>query len=281
MEVRGRTVSKFLTFARTNLPSHGDGPDQSIFPSSADTFEKPVENDSAFSQWLHSTFFRAVHKSGVLHDPAGILGAGRRGFEMTIYGYARVSTSGQELDIQLAQLKAVGCARIFCEKESGAKDDRHELKRLFRAIKRGDVVIVAALDRLTRGGPFKTLSILHDITSRGAAYRSLAEPWADTTHELGEVLAALVGYIARKTREDIIRRTAAGRERARAMGVKFGRKPKLSEADRQRARARLAAGETRGAVALSYHVSCSTISRLGGCRSASKPPPPDITETAG
>ena len=66
------------------------------------------------------------------------------------------------------------------------------------------------------------LSVLAEITSRGAAYKSLAEPWADTTHELGEVLAALVGYIARKTREDILRRTAAGRERARLRGVKFG-----------------------------------------------------------
>ena len=65
-------------------------------------------------------------------------------------------------------------------------------------------------------------SVLAEITSRGAAYKFLAEPWADTTHELGEVLAALVGYIARKTREDILGRTAAGRERARLRGVKFG-----------------------------------------------------------
>jgi DNA invertase Pin-like site-specific DNA recombinase len=181
---------------------------------------------------------------------------------MPIYGYARVSSCGQELDLQLAELRAAGCGRIFCEKESGARDDRRELKRMLRALKPGDVVIVSALDRLTRGGPFKTLSILNDITSRGAAYRSLAEPWADTTHELGEVLAALVGYIARKTREDIIRRTTAGRERARANGVKFGRRPKLSASQRREALDRRAAGESQSAVARSYNVSCSTISRL-------------------
>jgi len=181
---------------------------------------------------------------------------------MPIYGYARVSTCGQELDLQLAELRAVGCTRIFCEKETGARDDRRELRRLLRALKPGDVVIVSALDRLTRGGPYKTLSILHDMTSRGAAYRSLAEPWADTTHELGEVLAALVGYIARKTREDIIRRTTAGRERARANGVKFGRKPKLSPSEQQQALERRAAGESQSAVASSFKVSCSTISRL-------------------
>lgn len=181
---------------------------------------------------------------------------------MPTYGYARVSTVGQELDIQLEQLREAGCIRLFCEKESGAKDDRRQLRRMLKTVKPGDVVIVSALDRLTRGGPFKTLSILNEITSRGAAYRSLAEPWADTTHELGEVLAALVGYIARKTREDIIRRTSAGRERARANGVRFGRKPKLTPVEQQEARARRAAGERQSSVALTYNVSCSTISRL-------------------
>lgn len=181
---------------------------------------------------------------------------------MAVYGYARVSTAGQELDIQLAQLRAAGCGRVFCEKESGTRDDRRELRRMLRALRSDDVVIVAALDRLTRGGPFKTLSILNEITSRRAAYKSLAEPWADTTHELGEVLAALVGYIARKTREDIIRRTAAGRERAMANGVKFGRRPKLSPNERQQALARRAAGESQSAVARTFNVSCSTISRL-------------------
>jgi DNA invertase Pin-like site-specific DNA recombinase len=111
---------------------------------------------------------------------------------MSVYGYARVSTCGQELDIQLAQLRAAGCVEIFCEKESGVKDDRRAHRRLLRQLRPGDVVIVAALDRLTRGGPFKMLCALDEITSRGASYKSLAEPWADTTHELGEVLAEVV-----------------------------------------------------------------------------------------
>jgi DNA invertase Pin-like site-specific DNA recombinase len=123
-------------------------------------------------------------------------------------------------------------------------------------------VIVSALDRLTRGGPFKMLSVLAEITSRGAAYRSLAEPWADTTHELGEVLAALVGYIARKTREDILRRTAAGRERARLRGVRFGRRPKLSPDEKQQAVRRRSSGEPLSTIAASLNVSPSTISRL-------------------
>jgi hypothetical protein len=93
---------------------------------------------------------------------------------MTVLGYARVSTMGQELDIQVAQLKAAGCQKILFEKESGAKDKRRELSRLLRLLRKGDVVVVPALDRLTRGGPFKMLSLLADITARGATYRSLA-----------------------------------------------------------------------------------------------------------
>ncbi|WP_050387331.1 recombinase family protein [Bradyrhizobium pachyrhizi] len=181
---------------------------------------------------------------------------------MTIFGYARVSTSGQELEIQIAQLEAAGCERILCEKESGMNDRRRELTRLLRRLRKGDTVIVPALDRLTRGGPFKMLRVLDDITSRGAAYRSLAEPWADTTNELGEVLAALVGYIARKTREDIIHRTSEGRKRAREKGIRFGRKPKLSPDKQKAARQLCEAGKSQKDVASAFGVSSSTISRI-------------------
>jgi DNA invertase Pin-like site-specific DNA recombinase len=179
-----------------------------------------------------------------------------------IFGYARVSSSGQELYIQLEQLRASGCIRVFCEKQSGVKDERRELIRLLRAIRTGDVVIVTALDRLTRGGPYKMLCVLQEITSRGATYKSLAEPWADTTHELGELLAALVGYVARKTREDILRRTAEGRARAVARGVRMGRPPKLALNESKAALARKVAGEPLKAIARDYNVSLSTIARL-------------------
>ena len=106
------------------------------------------------------------------------------------------------------------------------------------------------------------LGVLQEFADRGAKYKSLAGPWADTTTELGEVLAALVGYIARKTREDIIRRTAAGRARARALGAQFGRPPKLSAETRQGALRRLAAGEHVLLFARSYDVSRWTIDRL-------------------
>lgn len=181
---------------------------------------------------------------------------------MAILGYARVSTSGQVLDIQELQLRAEGCSKIYAEKESGVNAKRPVLNRLLREVRPGDVVVFAALDRLTREGSYRTLAILELITSRGATYRSLAEPWADTTTELGEVLAALVGYIARKTRQDILRRTSAGRQRAMAAGVRFGRRPKLTCQQRREASTRRKAGERPELIAASMHVSASTIRRI-------------------
>lgn len=181
---------------------------------------------------------------------------------MAVLGYARVSTAAQKLEIQLALLKEAGCSKFFFEKQSGVKDDRRALKRMLRTIKPGDVVVVPALDRLTRGGSFKTLLMLDEITSRGGTYRSLAEPCIEATNELAELFAALVGYIGRKTREDIMRRTAAGREKAKQIGVKFGRKPKLNEEQRSEAIALRASGESHSNIAARYNVSPSTISRL-------------------
>ena len=69
---------------------------------------------------------------------------------MPVYGYARVSTDGQTLDAQIAQLKAAGAEKVFREKVSGARADRPELARLLRSLAPGDRVLVTRLDRLAR-----------------------------------------------------------------------------------------------------------------------------------
>ena len=181
---------------------------------------------------------------------------------MTVYGYARVSTEGQSLTSEIDQLRGAGCEHIVAETESGANVNRPKLKKLLRHIKPGDRVIVTALDRLTRGGPLHMLETIDRIASKGATYQSLTEPWVSTSEELEEVLAALVAYIARKTRQDIMRRTAEGRRRAVAAGVKLGRKPKLTEDQRKEAVTRRARGEPLQLIAHSYNVAASTISRL-------------------
>src|SRR5215203_4280154 len=107
-----------------------------------------------------------------------------------IYGYARVSTDAQDLASQLAQLKAAGCEKVFQEKVSGATAERSQLKRLMAALAPGDVVVIPAVDRLSRDTT-DLLVIARDMQRAGAGLRSLAEPVVDTTSDFAEVVLAI------------------------------------------------------------------------------------------
>jgi DNA invertase Pin-like site-specific DNA recombinase len=179
-----------------------------------------------------------------------------------IYGYARVSTYAQDLTSQLAQLKAAGCERIFREKISGATADRPQLKKMLVEVTHGDVVIIPAVDRLSRDTT-DLLVIARDLQTAGAGLRSLAEPVVDTTSDFGELVLAMLGVAAKLERRRIKERTERGRADARAKGVKFGRKPKLTAHQKREAiERRDEDGETLKSIARSYNVSAATISRL-------------------
>ena len=167
---------------------------------------------------------------------------------MTIFGYARVSTDGQTLASQDAQLHAAGCAKVYAEKVSGASSDRPELAKLLRRLDEGDVLMVTRLDRLARSTR-DLLNILHMLGERSIGFKSLADAWADTTTAHGRLLVTMLAGIAVFERELIRARTGEGRKRAQARGVKFGRPPKLSAYQRQEALQRLAAGETQTDIA--------------------------------
>src|SRR3954463_3767517 len=107
-------------------------------------------------------------------------------------GYSRVSTYGQTLEAQLAQLKAQGCSKIYREKASGAQPDRRELLRLLKAVAPGDVVTVTRIDRLARS-TFDLFAIVKRIVDAGGQFRSLAEPWADTGSSTGRLMIAVLG----------------------------------------------------------------------------------------
>ncbi len=181
----------------------------------------------------------------------------------TIYGYARVSTDAQDLAAQLDQLRAAGCGTIFREKMTGAHAERPQLKKLLASLAPGDVVIVPAVDRLSRDTT-DLLVIAREIQQAGAGLRSLAEPVLDTTGDFAELVLAMLGVAAKLERRRIIERTARGRADARAQGVKFGRKPKLTPHQQREAHRRIEAGETQRSVARSVNVSQATISRLMG-----------------
>jgi DNA invertase Pin-like site-specific DNA recombinase len=130
-----------------------------------------------------------------------------------------------------------------------------------KALAPDDVVITPAVDRLSRDAT-DLLVIARNIQRAGAGLRSIAEPVVDTTSDFAELVLAMLGVAAKLERRRILERTARGRVDAKAKGVRFGRKPKLTPHQQREARERIEAGETQRSVARSYNVSQATISRL-------------------
>src|SRR4051794_28576738 len=172
---------------------------------------------------------------------------------MTAYGYARVSTNGQDLSSQETELLAAGCAKVFKEKVSGAKVDRAELAKVIRRLEPGDLLLVTRLDRLARSTR-DLLNVLATIGVRQAGFRSLNDTWADTTTPHGRLMLTVLGGLAEFERELILARTSDGRTRAKARGVRFGRPPALTVHQRQEALQRLKEGATQADLARTYGV---------------------------
>ena len=132
-----------------------------------------------------------------------------------IVGYARVSTDGQSLDAQHAALQSAGAERVYAEKQSGVKTDRAALARCLAALGGGDLLLVTKLDRLARSTR-DLLNTLAAIGDRGAGFRSLGVPWADTTTPHGKLMITVLGGLAEFERHLILARTDEGRKRAQA-----------------------------------------------------------------
>jgi DNA invertase Pin-like site-specific DNA recombinase len=177
------------------------------------------------------------------------------------YGYARVSTDGQSVDAQVHELAKAGCTKVFREVASGAKTDRPQLRRAMAKLGPGDVLLVTRLDRLARSTR-DLLNTLAAITERKAGFRSLGDVWADTTTAHGRLMLTVLGGLAEFERELIRARTSEGRTRAKARGVRLGRKPKLTLHQQREAIKRRESGEAIREIARSYNVHNSTISRL-------------------
>jgi DNA invertase Pin-like site-specific DNA recombinase len=176
-------------------------------------------------------------------------------------GYARVSTYGQTLYAQLAQLRRAGCTKIYREKVTGARPDRRELLKLLKTLAPGDVVTVTRIDRLARS-TFDLFAIVKQIVDAEAQFRSLAEPWADTGTNTGRLMISVLGGLADVERDLIRTRTAEGRSRAKERGQRMGRPSKLTDHQKRGAIKRRNQGETLAEIARSYNVSPATISRL-------------------
>lgn len=176
-----------------------------------------------------------------------------------IFGYARVSTDEQNLDLQRSALKAAGCESVFEDQVSGMAVRRPGLEQALARLSDGDCLMVWRLDRLGRSLPH-LIDTIHLIGVKGAGFHSLTES-IDTTTAGGRLYFHMMGALAEFERALIIERTRAGMKAAKARGIEVGRKRALTAAQISHARQLVAQGESPAAIARTMKVGRSTLYR--------------------
>ena len=157
-------------------------------------------------------------------------------------GYARVSTTDQNLDLQTDALKTAGCEKIFSDRgASGAKTERPGLDKALDQIRKGDILVIWKLDRLGRSLSH-LLSIIEDLKRKGANFASIQDAF-NTSTASGKMVFSVIGAMAEYERNLTRERTIAGLASARARGRKGGRPKQLDEGQVRVAIALAEAGE--------------------------------------
>ncbi|MCO6179815.1 recombinase family protein [Ciceribacter sp. RN22] len=176
---------------------------------------------------------------------------------MARIGYARVSTTDQDLDIQTERLKAAGCEIIRSETGSGAsRRGRSELETIMQFLHAGDELVVLRLGRLGRSTR-DVLNLVHELDEKGASLRVL-EPEVTTAGSMGRMVITILGMVADMELKFIKDRQRAGIDAAKADGIYKGRKKIIDDAEIRR---RIADGATKAAVARELNVSRMTVYR--------------------
>jgi len=183
---------------------------------------------------------------------------------MSLIGFARVSTSQQDLSIQLDALKEAGCEVIFHGKQSGASDENEaKLAEMINYVRRGDLILVTKLDRLGRSlkSVLATIDSLHE---KGATIKSM-DGVIDTSNKspFGKAMLNLIATFAQLERDLIVSRTQEGREAAIKAGKRVGRLKTIALCDRKRIQQQLLTGNSSvSSLATFYKVSRTTIRRI-------------------
>lgn len=177
-------------------------------------------------------------------------------------GYARVSTSEQNLDLQRAALQAAGCSNIFADQGiSGADFERPGLTAALDELRPGDMLVVWRLDRLGRS-LIDLIRLVTDLGARGVEFHSLSEA-IDTSSPGGRLLFHMLAAMAEFERSLISERTRAGMAAARARGSRIGRRPATTAAQRAAARIALEKNNTTVEhIAAEYGIHPRTLRRI-------------------
>lgn len=178
---------------------------------------------------------------------------------MRLFGYARVSTNQQSLDIQMKALEEAGVQthRIFSDKATGSNSDRNGLQMLRLKVERGDVVLVKKLDRLGRDTA-DMIQLIKEFDTMGVSLRFL-DDGISTEGTMGKMIVTILTAVAQAERERILERTNEGRTEAKLNGIKFGRKRKIN---REQITGLYASGVSATKIAKEQGVGRSTIYKL-------------------
>jgi DNA invertase Pin-like site-specific DNA recombinase len=147
---------------------------------------------------------------------------------MSIVGYARVSSVGQSLDVQLSKLSGYGCNKVYQEKRSGTTADRPELKACLDYVRDGDVLVITKLDRLARS-TFHLTQLADQLSNKGVEL-VVIDQHIDTSTPTGKLLFNVLASIAEFETQIRKERQLEGISKAKENGVKFGAKAKLTDA---------------------------------------------------
>lgn len=144
--------------------------------------------------------------------------------DVTLVGYARVSTAEQSVTMQVEALVKYGVREedIYTENISGVKKTRPELQRALRALRKGDTLVVWKLDRIARSIN-NLLEVMNELEEKGIKFRSITEG-IETETPAGKMILFVMGALAQFERDLIVERTRAGVKAAKERGVKFGAK---------------------------------------------------------
>lgn len=179
---------------------------------------------------------------------------------MAIVGYARVSSVGQSLDVQLDKLKGFGCHKIFQEKVSGSTDKRPEFKKCIDYVRENDTLVITKLDRLARS-TLHLHSTLSTLNQKGVGFKVLDQS-IDTTSKEGRLMFSILASIAEFETELRYERQQEGIQKAIANGIKFGAKPKLSERQITQMVDDKISGHSTSELMNKYNISKATVYRL-------------------
>lgn len=146
---------------------------------------------------------------------------------MSAIGYARVSSVGQSLDVQLDKLNSYNCDKIYQEKVSGTTDQRKELQACLDYVRQGDTLVITKLDRLARS-TFHLTQIANNLSEKGVELVVLDQN-IDTSTATGKLLFNMLASIAEFETEIRKERQLEGINKAKSRGVKFGAKRKLTD----------------------------------------------------